>query len=146
MQVVGFVVCTKDSRPILTLRNTPSVIAEALHFNAEHKGVELVCWCVMPDHLHFLARVGREGGDLLKFLHGFKTWTGRVLPEQGIPGPIWQRSFWDRHVRQNESLDKLVAYIVRNPVEEGLCRDWWQWPHMWLERSPENYGLWPGVT
>lgn len=35
----------------------------------------------MPEHLHTLVRVAPDGGDILRYIHSFKTWTGRVMRE-----------------------------------------------------------------
>jgi len=139
---VSFVLCSKYQRTVFTTRDAPGVIGESLHVNAQNQGIDLRAYCLMPDHLHLVAQVSRDGGNLLRFLHGFKTWTGRVLPSIGFPTPVWQRSFWDRHLRRDEPLRPVIAYVVRNPAEEGLCDDWRHWPYMWLDRPAEEYGLW----
>jgi len=77
------------------MRTAPTLIAEALHVNARNHGCDLLAYCLMPDHLHVIA----------------------------LPPPIWQRSFWDRHLRPKEPLARLVRYVVHNPVAEGLRTD-----------------------
>jgi putative transposase len=141
LQPVGIVFCTRPDRPVLIARDIPTRIAEAMRFNAANNGVELIAWSIMPDHLHAAARVSSGGGDILKFIHGFKKRTGRTIREAGIIGPIWQRSFWDRHLRPNERLARLVQYVAWNPVHEGLCDTWDQWEYTWLAQSPARYAL-----
>jgi putative transposase len=140
-QDIAIVICTKESHPILLARDIPWRVREAIEFNAQNNGVELVAWSIMPDHLHAVARVAELGGDMLKFIHGFKKRTGRTIHEAGILGPVWLRSFWDRHRRQKEPLSKLVRYVALNPVEEGLCARWQDWPHSWINDDPRRYGL-----
>ncbi len=141
VQPVGFVLCSKSQRPILTMRSAPSLLAEAIERNAANNGVDVMAWCVMPDHLHIVAQVGRDGGDLLRFLNGLKTRTGRTLRQAGLPGPIWLRSFWDRHLRPEEPLADLVSYVVHNPVNAGLCASWSEWPYTRVPGDPATYGL-----
>ncbi len=140
-QAVAIVICTKSSHPILLARDIPGRVTEALQFNAANNGVELVAWSIMPDHLHAVAQVGRDGGDILKFIYGFKKRTGRTIRQAGIVGPVWLRSFWDRHLRRDEPLAKIVHYAAMNPVEEGLCRRWQDWPYTWIDDEPWRYGL-----
>lgn len=141
LQPVGIVLCTKPDRPVLVARDIPARVAEAMRFNSTNNGVELIACSLMPDHLHVAAQVGAAGGDLLKFIHGFKKRTGRTIREAGIIGPIWQRSFWDRHLRPSEPLAKIVQYVAWNPVEEGLCGTWADWRYTWLDDAPGRYGL-----
>jgi len=140
-QPVGIVFRTKANRPVLIARDVPSRVSDALQFNAPNNGVELIAWSIMPDHLHVAAQVGRDGGDLLKFINGFKKRTGRTIREAGFVGPVWQRSFWDRHLRPKEPLAQLVQYVAWNPVEAGLCSHWYQWLHTWFNDDPRRYGL-----
>ena len=140
LQPVGFVVCATDARPILTMRFAPSLLAEAMTVNAATNGVELLAWCIMPEHLHIVAQVAPDGGDLLRFLSGLKTRTGRTLREAGLPAPIWQRSFWDRHLRPKEPLSGLISYVVQNPVRAGLCERWGEWPHTWVQGDRTTVG------
>jgi len=140
-QPVAIVVCTCKGRPVLLARDIPSRVTKALRFNARSNGVELIAYSIMADHLHVVAQVGRGGGDLLKFIHGLKKRTGRTIRQAGIIGPIWLRSFWDRHLRPDEPLSELVRYVAGNPVEAGLCRRWHEWPYTWLNADPRRYGL-----
>ncbi|MFO8082625.1 MAG: transposase [Armatimonadota bacterium] len=141
LQPVGIVFCTNPDRPVLNARDIPSRVREAVEFNAENNGLELIAWSIMPDHLHVAAQVGSDGGDLLKFIHAFKKRTGRTIHEAGVAGPIWQRSFWDRHLRPKETLAQLVQHIAWNPVDGGLCDHWNQWRYTWLNDDPKRYGL-----
>ena len=75
---VGFIFCAGRRRPVLTLRNAPELIIEALRFNAQNNGVGLIAWCLMPDHLHVIAQVEEDDGDLLRFVNGFKIVTKRL--------------------------------------------------------------------
>jgi putative transposase len=135
------VVCAQPQRPVLLARDIPGRIAEALRFNSANNRVRLIACTLMPEHLHLVAQVREEGGDLLKFIHGFKKRTGRTIREAGIAGPVWQRSFWDRHLRPTESLARLVQYVAWNPVADGLCDRWDEWRYTWLDDDPERYGL-----
>jgi hypothetical protein len=46
----------------------------------------------------------------------------------GVDGKVWQVSFWDRFLREEESLAELVLYVLNNPVRQGLVKDWRTYP------------------
>jgi len=140
-QPVAIVICACEGRPVLPAHDIPSRITEALRVNAANNGVQLIAYSIMPAHLHAAAQVGCEGGDLPKFIHAFKKRTGRAIREAGIIGPIWLRSFWDRHLRPKEPLATLVRYVAWNPVEAGLCHHWQEWPYTWIDADARRYGL-----
>jgi REP element-mobilizing transposase RayT len=83
----------------------------------------------MPDHIHMLAFVAREGGNLLSFVHAFKRQSGFALTRLGKSAPVWQRDLWDRHTRSDADVEDAVDYILRNPVVAGLCEHPEDWPH-----------------
>jgi putative transposase len=43
--------------------------------------------------------------------------TKRINESRGLPGtPVWQRSFWDRVIRDDRELEETRSYILENPV------------------------------
>jgi REP element-mobilizing transposase RayT len=76
----------------------------------------LFSWCIMADHLHFLLK----DKDIVDFVHLFK---GRLTPlarrlEHGRV--LWQRSFHDHVLREEESLENVARYIWQNPTRSGI--------------------------
>lgn len=91
-QPVLVTTCTTERRPVLLDARVRDEIIPALDPAADAHGCEIIAWCLMPEHTHVLLRVGPEGGDILRFIHSFKTWTGRVMREAGFRR-VWERSF-----------------------------------------------------
>jgi len=135
-QAVGYAICTKDRRGSLISRGVPDLLVSSLDTSAANHGCKVFCYCIMPDHLHLIACVVEEGADLQPFVAGFKQWTARRLGEMGFSKPVWQRGYWDRHVREDESVGELVAYVLGNPVREGLCKQPEDWAHSELRPYP----------
>jgi REP element-mobilizing transposase RayT len=132
-------VCAEDKRPILLTDAVRDEMIRALPVAAEIAGCQLMAWCLMPDHVHTLLRVGPGGGDILRFLHSYKSWTGRVMSEAGLAG-TWERSFWDRHARSRDDISSLISYVLHNPVRAGVSETWEAWPYsefcMEIRRRP----------
>ncbi|MBS0204754.1 MAG: hypothetical protein JSS49_17755 [Planctomycetes bacterium] len=45
-------------------------------------------------------------------------------------GAVWQEESYDRIIRDEEHLYRVVQYVGRNPSQGGLPRtDWYRWLH-----------------
>lgn len=85
-------------------------------------------WCelflLMPDHLHaMLAFPGEPGMAIV--LRDWKRGTARFQDVQ------WQENFFDHRIRHSREKMTTWAYIHRNPVAKGLCREDDHWPYWW---------------
>ncbi len=126
LQPVFFAACTKDRRPIMLQRGLPGAIELLLDGWAERHCCAVIAHTIMPDHVHVLACVLAEGGDVLSFFKEFKRAATLAAQRRGFE-TLWQRDFWDRHTRNERDLYRCISYILQNPVEEGLCaapEDW----------------------
>jgi REP-associated tyrosine transposase len=85
-------------------------------------------FCLMPTHLHLLARPGSR--SLVEFLGAFKKKTAVLAREAQKIEKLWQRSFFDHQLRSYESEVEQYEYIRMNPVRAGLVDhpDDWRWP------------------
>ena len=93
------------------------------HFDGER--YQLLCWCIMPNHVHVLIEVN-EGWSLSKIMHGWRSYTAneanRIL---GRTGKFWMEEYYDRYIRNDNHLQKTINYILNNPANAGL--DDWPW-------------------
>ena len=67
--------------------------------------------------------VPRHG--LSEVVRGFKSMSGRRVNElRGTPGEsVWQRGYYEHVVRNEEDLNRIREYIVRNPLRWSLKRE-----------------------
>ena len=93
------------------------------HFDGER--YQLICWCIMPNHVHVLIEVN-EGWSLSRIMHGWRSYTAkeanRIL---GRTGRFWMEEYYDRYIRDDNHLQKTINYILNNPANAGL--DEWPW-------------------
>ncbi len=62
-----------------------------------------------------------------------KSLTARHINEaHGEIGSLWQEESYDRIIRDDEHLYRVIQYIGRNPANAGIPRDQW---HRWI--NPE---------
>jgi putative transposase len=79
--------------------------------------VELISFCVMPNHFHLLVREKEEGG-IARYLQRVSTgYTMYFNTKYGTSGHLFQGRYKDVHVKDNDQLLYLSAYIHRNPRE-----------------------------
>ena len=79
-------------------------------------------YCLMPDHLHFLAVGITPSSNFLRFVESFKQKTA-YLYVQKTHLRLWQRNYYDHILRSNEEPRSVAAYIWLNPVRRGICKD-----------------------
>ncbi|MBI4595273.1 MAG: transposase [Candidatus Tectomicrobia bacterium] len=115
--------------------------AQIMHQIRTERGSIIYAWCVMPTHIHLLL----QDNDIIGFIRLLK---GRIVPiarslESGRR--LWQRSFYDHALWQEESLEDISLYIWQNPVRSGLVdrpskypwlgsEVWFDWRE-WYERG-----------
>jgi REP element-mobilizing transposase RayT len=95
------------------------IVADALrHFEGER--CTLHAWVVMPNHVHAVASlVGDE--TLAGLLQSWKGYTSRQINQYlGTTGSVWQKSYFDRIVRDWDHFAACARYIRNNPVKANL--------------------------
>ncbi len=88
----------------------------------------IIAYCFMPDHLHLLL-AGDETSSLKDFMKIFKQRSGFYF-KQERNAPLWQPSYYDHILRQEESLKEVARYIFENPVRKGLVDDYRAYPFL----------------
>ena len=98
-------------------------------------GFEVLAYCAMPDHFHALVEGLTETSDLQEFLRIFKQRTSHWWKHQqpGRTG-LWQTSFYDRVLRDQDVNEGVIRYILMNPVRAGLVADPREYPYLGAEK------------
>ncbi|MES2014601.1 MAG: transposase [Patescibacteria group bacterium] len=79
--------------------------------------VELTAFCLMPNHFHLLLRESEEGGSA-RYLQKLETaYTMYFNTKYQSTGHVFQGRYKSVHVKDNNQLLYLSAYIHRNPRE-----------------------------
>ena len=93
----------------------------------------LYAYCLMPNHLHMLVAPLDGGSSLLDMLRRFKGTSTRIGWRFGLTGRLWQPRFYDSVLSRDADVDRVVEYILDNPVRRELVS------------SPEDYP-WGGMV
>ena len=81
--------------------------------------VEVVVFCLMPNHYHLVLRQLVDGGISLfmkKLSNSYTGYFNEKYNRKGI-GPLFQGRFKAVHVENDKQLTALVAYIFTNPID-----------------------------
>ena len=75
-----------------------------------------------------LSIVERSGTSLYTLLQSLKARTAReankILHQKGS---FWQHESYDHVVRNGKELERIVNYVLYNPVRAGMVSSWEQW-------------------
>jgi putative transposase len=119
--------CTAERRVLLTDKG----IHEAfLAFAREAAGrrIRVGRYVLMPDHIHLFVAFARHSSTLSAWIKALKGTISQELRSQGLPGPFWQRGFFDHVMRSAESYEEKWTYVRENPVRAGLVKQSADWP------------------
>ena len=83
---------------------------------ARFPGLTLDCWTFQPDHLHALVQLSECQSTLSASIQAYKSITTRLIKSQGGLDRVWQRSFYDRIVRDERDLQSLREYVQHNDI------------------------------
>ena len=137
-------ICTKD-RTLFFERDEIRSIAERcwVEIPDHFPNVELDTWVVMPNHIHGIIVIAKKGvqlnapttrGDtdgafsamspprhtLAVVVRTYKAAVTTFCRRSGIDEFGWQRSYYDRVIRNLHELDRARRYISNNPLQWDL--------------------------
>lgn len=115
------------------------LVSESLHYR-DARFYTLLAFCIMPNHVHVVFTPLRESEDtyysMAKIMQSLKGYTAyqanRILGQQGA---FWQHESFDHVVRSAAEGQRILNYVLNNPVKAELVQDWSEWP--WNYCSPE---------
>jgi len=101
-------------------------VANTLNYFDE-KRYRLFAWCVMPNHVHVVARLF-PSETLAPVVHSWKSFTAkRANAILGLRGSFWQREYYDQLIRNEGEFERAISYVADNPAKANL-KDWkWVW-------------------
>ena len=119
---VSFTLNTKDGITPFQQDACASHVVDQLLQCARRFAVEILAYCVMPDHCHVLARGTEANAQPLTMITRWKQLTGFWYRRQ-TGQFLWQPGIWDRVFREEDDVSDNIDYILANPVRAGLVTD-----------------------
>ncbi|MBI5826010.1 MAG: transposase [Chloroflexi bacterium] len=111
------------------------LVSESLHYR-DNKVYELIAFCIMPNHKHIVFKPLEESKgkyySLSKIMHSLKRYTAyEANLLLGHEGAFWQHENYDHYARDEAELERIIKYVLYNPVKAGLVKEQndWQWTY-----------------
>jgi len=124
--IVFVTVCTDKRKNILCSSSAHKLLVKA--WQAANSWL-VGRYVIMPDHIHlFCSPDSSFSVSLDKWVQYWKAIVTRDW-SSFEEKPLWQKSFWDTQLRNNDRYDEKWEYVLENPVRAGLCSisDDWPW-------------------
>ncbi|WP_374687544.1 transposase [Promineifilum sp.] len=117
------------------------LVCNAAH-DRDGRTYDLVAYCVMPNHLHIILTPLLDNQDsycslsgIMHVLKGFSAFqANELLGRKGCK--FWQAESYDHYVRDPQELERIVWYVLNNPVKAGLVDDWSKWLWSYWKYAP----------
>jgi putative transposase len=111
------------------------MVADSIRFR-DGRIYDLLAFCIMPNHVHLVFTPLEEKEDkfnsLSKIMHSLKRYTAHeanlIL---GREGDFWQHENYDHYIRGTPELERIIKYVLNNPVKARLVDEWvkWKWSY-----------------
>ncbi len=124
---IHVVLCADRETPF-RVDTVAAMVCENVEFYCRKLAYRLCGFTLMPDHLHALLSPAKSERRLPYWLDVFKSYTTNQYMKMGYRPPLWQASANDHVCRTAETAEKVLTYVVNNPVRAGLVQCWQDWP------------------
>jgi len=111
------------------------MVAEAIQFR-DKKVYDLISYCIMLNHVHLVCTPLLKEKDvffgLTEILHSLKRHTAREANKTlQRSGTFWQDESYDHFIRDDAELERIVKYVLYNPVKANLVKEQtdWKWSY-----------------
>ncbi len=111
--------CTAHRRRWFVQADIVQLVSEHILQSAQLFDIAVIAYCFMPDHVHLLVEGCTESADASAFVHQAKQRAAYAFVRKWV-GRLWQPSYYDRVLRDDEATLAVARYILENPVRAGL--------------------------
>ena len=137
---IHLTICTGNKEKFFDSEVSAKIVINELLKTARDLRFRILCYCLMPDHIHVIVSPGETTLPLSKFLNIFKGRSTRVFKDKGNLRKIWQRSAFDHVIRTEENLKAVIEYIMNNPVRKGIVEKADEYPYSeWFDVEIQRY-------
>jgi len=139
---VFFTVALAERGSDLLIREIP-LLRAAFHRTVQDRPFRFDAIVILPDHLHMVMSLPPGDADYATRWRIIKARFSRNLPKghqrashvRRGERAVWQRRFWEHHIRDAADYAAHVQYCWDNPVKHGLVRDARDWPYSSVHRE-----------
>ena len=92
---------------------------EMQKLNSVYEAVRVDKYCLMPDHIHMILKITTDSDGRTQFAPTIsrvvKQFKGSITKQLGRS--IWQKSFYEHGIRNQQDYDEIWKYIENNPMK-----------------------------
>ncbi len=111
------------------------ICIRTIHF-PNKKDYNLICYCIMPNHIHLVFELLKGNKGISKIMQSIKRISAKksniILNRSG---KFWQDESFDRWIRNEKELYYVIRYVLLNPVSAGLVGDWKDWEYTYCSKN-----------
>lgn len=133
----------------LAARGSDMLVAEveslrqAVRVTKQERPFHIDAWVVLPDHMHCVWTLPEGDADYPTRMGAIKARFSRAMPlvarrkshETRREHGLWQRRYWEHHIRDEADFAAHVRYCWINPVKHGLVERPEDWPYSSYHRD-----------
>jgi putative transposase len=121
-------ICTHLRNPVLLSVDVIAPVLSTIRQCACVFGFAIHAYCFMPDHVHLVLAGTDERADFQRFMANWKQRTGYGF-KQKTRQMLWQESYFDHVLRDDEQTTAVLKYVLENPVRKGMVERFDDYPH-----------------
>lgn len=135
-----FLDLSKEANTDLNNQELVQIVVDSINF-WDGKKIDLICYCLMSNQVHLVFRLlDKTETNTPKYLeeimHSIKQFSAKkcnaILNRKG---DFWQHESYDRLIRNDEELFRILLYVINNPVKAGLCKNPFDWKWTYLQEK-----------
>ena len=96
--------------------NYGNLVVNAIDDIFVDKSIEVICFQLMPNHLHMILEFKKDGEMELK--NAISYFKSSITKKIKNIRPLWDRGFYDRVIRDDKEYRNVYEYIINNPYME----------------------------
>ena len=125
--------CTHDRRSAFADVDVVTMVWVQILAAARQHGFEVIAYIFMPDHVHLFVEGLEESSDVKAFASVAKQKSAYAYARDGR-GRLWQPSYYDRVLREEEGTPTVIRYVLQNPVAAKLAASHRDYPFIGSSR------------
>lgn len=117
-------ICTHEKRCIFWNNGTQNELGNIAEqgirqINQHYSDIDVRKYVVMPNHVHLIINVHEGKIRLDQAIGTYKAFVSRFIHRDFPEMIVWQKSFHDHIIRNEEEYQKIWLYIEANPMNWG---------------------------
>jgi putative transposase len=100
-----------------------------LHYKLKYE-IEILCYCLMPNHFHIFVRQSKKDKQIGKFIGDLiNSYSKTINKKYKKSGVLFEGRTKNKIVYDENVFPILVKYILLNPVRAKLCKSFYEYKY-----------------